>query len=207
MAYQYIIFDFDGTIVDSVSVQNEILKELAMKHHFNNMDVKAFRRRDSLTFRKKAQMLSFVIQIQAEYKSLYNELLFKVKPFEGLLSLLSSLQASGYDLAIISSNAAENIAKFLHLNDAALDIPIISSKGLSGKHKALTEFTRRYHCHSSDILYIGDEIRDIKACNKSKVDIAFVRWGLDADKDLTSYNIKFVASSVLELRQFLIPEP
>jgi phosphoglycolate phosphatase len=204
--YKYIVFDFDGTLADSIAVQNKILNELASKHHLDNIRPEDFKNRDNLTVRKKVQMLTLVVKIQSEFKSLYNQNISDVKPFDDVLSLLSLLNEQGYGVAIISSNAKENIEKFLKLNSIDFKISILSAKGLFGKHKAFTKFVKQHQCSVKDILYIGDEIRDVKACKKSGVDIVFAKWGMDADKDITSYNIKFIASSPLELQQFLIPK-
>ena len=205
LTYTHIIFDFDGTLVDSVIVQNKILNKLAAKHHFNNISPEDFKSRDNLTLRKKLCMLSLVVRIQSEFKAFYHENIPAIKPFDGLLDTLSLLHENGYKIAIISSNAAENVSRFLELSNIMYDISVISSKGLFGKHKAFAEFVKQHHCKVEDILYIGDEIRDVKACNKSGIDIAFVKWGFDANKDITSYPIKFIASSPLELQQFLLP--
>ncbi len=43
---------------------------------------------------------------------------------------------------------------------------------------------------AADILYVGDGIRDIAACNKANVDIAFANWGMDANEDLSGYSVK-----------------
>lgn len=203
MSYTYIIFDFDGTLADSITVQNKILSELAAKHHYDNISSEDFINRDNLTVRKKAQMLSFVAKIQSDFITLYSKNISDIKAFDGVLSMLSSLHEVKYGIAIISSNARENIVSFLKQNNIVAKIPIISSKGFFGKQKAFEEFMKQYQCRAKDILYIGDEIRDIKACNKSGIDIAFVKWGLDANKDITPYDIKFVASSPVELQQFL----
>lgn len=204
MKYTYVIFDFDGTLANSVSVQNKILNELAVNHHFDKISAEDFKNRDNLTLYQKAQLLWLVITIQSEFKALYNENIANVKPFDGLLSMLPLLQDHGYKIVIISSNAEENISKFLKQNNFTSEILIISTKGIFGKQKAFAKFVKQQQCSTADILYIGDEIRDVKACNKSGVDVAFVKWGLDADKDLTSYNIKLIVSSPSELQQLLI---
>ena len=52
---------------------------------------------------------------------------------------------------------------------------------------------------AADILYVGDEVRDIKACNKVNVDIAFANWGVDANEDLSSYSVKYILENPSDL--------
>jgi phosphoglycolate phosphatase len=51
----------------------------------------------------------------------------------------------------------------------------------------------------ADILYVGDEIRDVKACEKVNVDIAFANWGVDAGEDLNGYSVKCILNNPSEL--------
>jgi phosphoglycolate phosphatase len=90
------------------------------------------------------------------------------------------------------------------LNNINFEIIVLSSKGLFGKHKAITNFLKEYQCVPDDILYVGDEIRDIKACKKSGVDIAFVRWGLDGNEDIYDLSPKYIISTAGELENIIL---
>ena len=128
---------------------------------------------------QKVRMLSFMMKIQPEFIALYGENLEKIHLFDGMLELLLACHKKGYRIAVLSSNAVENIRAFFGRHSLPFDLEIVSSNGLFGKHKTIKEFAKEHGVTVSDLLYIGDEIRDVKACNRCGADIAFVRWGLD----------------------------
>jgi phosphoglycolate phosphatase len=51
----------------------------------------------------------------------------------------------------------------------------------------------------NDVVYIGDEYRDILACKKSKIKIISVTWGFDSRDLLVSGNPDFIVDSPVEL--------
>lgn len=206
MRYTYLIFDFDGTLADSSEVQLTVLNELAKKHHFAKFTPEDYKNRDTMPLTQKLQMLSLILKLQSEFTLSYGRHIAKVKPIGELLSFLPLLQAYGYQIVVLSSNTEENITKFFKLHHVPPDIPVISSKGLFNKHKAFSEFIKQRQCKADDILYIGDEIRDIKACSKSGIDMVFVKWGLDGDRDISSYKVKYTTSSPVDLKNLLIQQ-
>jgi phosphoglycolate phosphatase len=201
--YKTIIFDFDGTIADSEQTVDKILEGLAERYKFDNLSPKEFKHKAGLPLLKKVRMLFFVRKVELEFKKLYGENISSIKAFDNMINILTRLHGAGYQLAVISSNTRPNIEKFLRLNGVSLDIPVLGSKGLFGKHKAIRAFIESSLCTSRDVLYVGDEIRDIKACKKAGVDIAFVKWGLDGDEDVGYLKPEYCVSTPEELGNIL----
>jgi phosphoglycolate phosphatase len=197
--YKYIIFDFDGTIADSDKTVNDILSDLAVKYHFDRVSPKVFKHKSELSFPKKIKMLLFIHRVESEFKNRYGEAIASIKAFDHMLAVISQIHDAGYTIAILSSNTKSNIEKFFQINQVPFGMKVLPSKGLFGKHKAITGFMKESLCGPKDVLYVGDEIRDIKACKKSGVDIAFVRWGLDGDEDISILKPNYVISSPQEL--------
>jgi phosphoglycolate phosphatase len=83
------------------------------------------------------------------------------------------------------------------------DINIISTNGFFGKAKAIRNYRKMNCCNISEIIYIGDEVRDIKACNKVGVDIIFVKWGLDQIHNGNDLKIAYAVSSPDEILSIL----
>jgi phosphoglycolate phosphatase len=202
--YNYIIFDFDGTIADSDKVVNEILSNLAIKYRIHNLSPKEFKHKSELSLIKKIKMLLFIHKVETEFKIQYGKNVSSIKAFDNVLSIINQINKAGYKLAVISSNTKPNIDSFFRLNNISFDIIVLSSKGLFGKHKSITNFLQEHNCTKDSVLYIGDEIRDIKACNKSGVDIAFVKWGLDGNEDISAFKPKFIISTPEELLGILL---
>ena len=115
-----------------------------------------------------------------------------------------ALHEAGFPLVFITSNTEGNIREFFRIHRFAPPVTVLSSEGLFGKHKAIRTFLKQHRCAKNDVLYIGDEIRDIKACRKAGINIAFVEWGLDGDEDLGSLKPKFRVKSPTKLRDILM---
>lgn len=136
---------------------------------------------------------------------MYGESISKIRPYDGVLQMLQTLNGChSHQLVILSSNSVENIKAFLKMNTIEIDCNVLTAKGLFGKHRAIKDYIAKQKCETSDILYIGDEIRDILACNKAGVDIAFVKWGVDSNEDIESFKVKYLAETPSDLLTFLL---
>lgn len=205
MGYKHIIFDFNGTLVDTDVMLEEILEHLIHAHRLR-IDPGDFKKNKNLSMARKLRLLLVMLRLKGEFEQLYGEKLDRCAPQEGVLSLMASLRSLGYSLSILSSNSAANVAKFLRLHDGLADCAILTTKGISGKRRALRDFIRRHRCSPADILYIGDELRDVRACNKAGVDIAFARWGVDGGEDTSALRIRLAVSTPEDLLGFLACE-
>lgn len=201
--YKSIIFDFDGTLANSADVVSEILDKLIEKHNFTKVTPKELKHRKAASFFKKIQMMGFMLKIQNEFKQMYGENISKVQWYNDMPEVLQALSGYGYQLAILSSNSSENIKDFLKVNAIDFPYPVLNSKGFFGKHKTIKEYITAQRIPASDVLYIGDEIRDVKACNKAGIDITFVTWGADSDEDISNFNVRYIAKAPSDILTFL----
>ena len=80
----------------------------------------------------------------------------------------------------------------------------ISSKSkLSGKAKHLKSIMRTFSLEPEEILYVGDEIRDVKACKKVGIPIAAVTWGFNAKEALAETQPEYLFDTPQELLEFI----
>lgn len=197
--YRYILFDFDGTIADSAAVVERNLRLLCGKYGFHKLSYEEFKPGAALSLPKKFCLYWFLRKIEREFKKLYLDNISSIRMFDQIAEVLSLLHAAGYPLVILSSNTVSNIQAFLKHNRISLGIVVLSSKGLYGKHKAIRRFLSEHDCAPDQLLYVGDEFRDIRACKRAGVDMAFVTWGLDGNKDVSHLKPTYILSSPEEL--------
>ena len=55
--------------------------------------------------------------------------------------------------------------------------------------------------HPSNVLYVGDEVRDIEAAKKAGIRIAAVTWGYNSKKALEAYKPDYLVTKPEELLQ------
>jgi len=204
-----ILFDFDGTIADTFEIGMEIINKLATDlqkpdlSRFSIEEIKSMHAKDILKALSIPwyQVPKNVLLAKSRLSARINE----VKVFPFINNFLSELKKS-YCLGILSSNSHENINSVLVNNGIHHFDFIHSNSSLFGKKKALSNFTKRFRISKTNLLYVGDEIRDIEAAKRFGIPIAAAAWGgCNSNLTLSNYNPDFIAESP---QQFLdsLPE-
>jgi len=57
---------------------------------------------------------------------------------------------------------------------------------LTSKSKHLKAIRKTFSLRSEEILYVGDELRDVKASQKAGIPIAAVTWGFNSRESLAA---------------------
>lgn len=181
---KYVIFDFDGTIVDSAEFSITLFNQLAEKHKFKKVeedDVDLLKRMSIIERCKYLNVPIYKIpRLATELYSLYHNSIEKVIPVDGMKDLFTELKQKGYKLAIISSNSEKNIRTFLKRHQIEDITDILDSNNIFGKDRVIKKFLNTYNLKTKEVIYVGDERRDIIASKKSGVKIIWVGWGFDA---------------------------
>ena len=122
-----------------------------------------------------------------------------IKFFPGVKKFLYELKDRRYKLAIISSNRVENINKFIEFNKLDIFDFIHGKTDLFGKADYLGKFLKDYNLKKTEVIYIGDEIRDVEACKKAGIKIIGVSWGLHTVEALKKNGVDFIAKKPSEI--------
>ncbi len=189
-----IIFDFDGTIADTLHALIETYNSVAPTYRCKQVELKEiealrqghFMRKLMTDYGITSWKLPFVFR--AIRKGLQSKMK-DAKPFEGMPEVLKKLKAEGFELGIISSNAKENIEIFLRAQGLE-DIFsfVVFHRNLFGKHVAFNRFLKERKMLPGDLTYIGDEERDIVAAKRSGLKNIAVTWGYQSHSILKLSN-------------------
>ena len=181
---KHIIFDFDGTIADSGEIGLQILNELLDKYNLKKVSREEMVKINNFPIKDRFKLLNIPFyrfpQIIMTTLIRYKELISSLKSFEGITELLQALKKEGYTLSIISSNSVENIEFLLNKYNLKVFDNVISEKNIFGKSKSIKAYLKKYDLKNEEIIYIGDELRDIQACKKVAVKVIAVTWGFDS---------------------------
>jgi len=181
---KYIIFDFDGTLADSTAVFASAWNTLAQKYKFKGIEFKEIESLKKLSMAERSKLFDFPMyklpMILPQFYRLYRQSLNEVHLYEGIKDVLTEIDKRGYKILIISSNSQENILEFLKMNGIQCVSNVLCSNRIFGKDKVLKKFLKDSSSFASDVLYIGDEQRDIVACKNVGVPIIWVSWGYDS---------------------------
>ena len=188
----YIIFDFDGTLADTFALGSKLINEYADRLGYKQIDFAANKDKSARELIKMSGVRFWQIPgLIRFFRKKSVERAGEVKAFDGIPDLVRHLHGDGFSLGIITTNSAQTINIFLEkygLTDFFTYIkPEIS---LLGKKRALRRARRHL---KTDIIYIGDELRDIEACRAVDIPIISVTWGFNSTEILEKNNPGMVA--------------
>jgi len=192
VTYKLLIFDFDGTLANSFPWVLEILDELAEKFkaipldHSKLDEIKNYPPRKILKMHnvpvwKLPAILKFT---RARMKSQGDGIL----RFEGVDHLLQALKERDIQLALVTTNTCETVRKVLGDELYNLFQLFEDKVSIFGKPAALKRIIRKSGLERSEMLAIGDEIRDIEAAQKVSIPFGAVSWGFSTLEALITHS-------------------
>jgi phosphoglycolate phosphatase len=184
MEYGTLIFDFDGTLADTLEETRKIYNRMAPDYGLrevaqDEMDqLRNFSLNDLLDHLEipKRRVPALLTRGTSMMRSNINALGL----IPGMDSLLPELRKRVRSFGVLTSNAPANVDLFLRNHGLREHFDFISSTSkLTGKAKHLKAIQKTFSLRSEQMLYIGDEIRDIRASKKAGIPIAAVTWGFN----------------------------
>ena len=208
MTNKVIVFDFDGTIADTSQAVVDITNSLSSEFGYqpiNEEELLLLKNLSSKEIVKRSEISLFKIpflvkRVQKELGQQITEL----SPITGIKSVLLELKRRDYVLGIVTSNAQENVVAFLQKNglDYLFDF-IYSGTNIFGKHRIINELVRKHKLNKTDVIYVGDETRDISSARKSGIGVIAVGWGFNSQEILAEYKPDFLAVEPTELLEVI----
>lgn len=195
-----LIFDFDGTICDSLdialSIGNKYLKEnkmaLSTKEEVRNIGIK------KMMLSRKVSIITVLSYYFKGRKELTRHIP-ELETFPHLPGVLKEL-SKRYQMGILTSNLESNARLFLRNNQMSDFFKFIHSESsIFGKEKAIKSLLKRFHLAADDTYYIGDEVRDIEGANKAGVHSVAVTWGYESKKLLQTAKPEIIITQPIEL--------
>ena len=204
---QVVIFDFDGTLADSLSLAVRLYNNRADQFGSDPVDmseldtIRTIVREQGYAkaMKYKKVRLSKVPTIALVLGKEMRNHMSEVKPFDGVIDALQELKAKGYRLGVLTSNQEHLVREFLETHQYPLFDFIVSEKTLFGKDKALKKIIKKFALDARGIVYVGDEVRDVVACNKANIDVIAVSWGFAGEQGFINANPTIVIQSPEQL--------
>ena len=203
MANNISVFDFDGTIANSIPISITILKRFARSDFNRKIDDKLVEELRDKPIPEIFKALKVPIiklpLIASKARKELNKEVANLKPIKGMRDTLIKLKKRGQILGIVSSNSRESILKFLEANDLEIFDFIYTNSRVFGKSSSLKKVVKENKENKGDIVYFGDELRDIEAAKKVGIKIVSVTWGVNSREKLIDYKPNFLVDEPKEI--------
>ena len=182
-AQQFVLFDFDGVIVDSYEPSFSYVRR------YNPWLTDAGHRR---LFEGNIHntMAGLMFGPDEEFWSHYMEHVFKTAPVAGIVPAIRTL-AERYGLVVISSSRSDPIREYLRRQDidsAFLDV--MGGDVHTSKVEKMSMMQTKYGTDASQCLFVTDTLGDLREAAHAGVPALGVTWGFHPAETLTRGNPK-----------------
>lgn len=194
MRYPALIFDFDGTLADTLAAAVETYNTLADSYpklrRVKNDDIPMLQDMELKELLKHLGVSKLRLpSLLAKGRKALRADITQLSLNEGIAEVLTELREHSSCFGILTSNSTENVEAFLEAKNLRHLFTFISSTSkLSGKHKHLRAIEKTFSLTRSQMLYVGDETRDIRASHKAGIDVAAATWGFNSFSALEKQN-------------------
>jgi HAD superfamily hydrolase (TIGR01549 family) len=203
-----LIFDFDGVICDSFKPVILAINSLSNEYGFQPIpitDIERLRQSETKEIFQsigigEKQLAKMVQQLQA----IISKEIASLKVIDGIIDVVKEFQKANIQLGIITSNAKANVLEFLKNNNIEFFDFIISSN-LFNKSEILNNIVKEKELQPRDVFYVGDESRDIIACQEANVCSIAVTWGFNSKSVLMKHNPDYLFDFPHELLIQMLP--
>lgn len=180
--YKHIVFDIDGTLIDTEYAVLHSLKDLLKEEY--NRDYKIEELEFALGITGEAAIKQLEISDIERTVDLWNDKLNKYKEsvcvFNGIEELLKVL-SQNHKLGIVTSKTKEEFEEEVTHFGLNKYFGVIICADDTEKHKPnpkpLLKYMELANAKNKETIYIGDSIYDMQCAKASKVDFAFAKWG------------------------------
>lgn len=194
----HLLFDFDGTLVDSFRCVMEKTILLADQFRLRKIKEEEIHSLRDLSSKEIIKFLNVPLykipQLIFAMRNHLREEMHKLHPAPDIFPLLEKLHQSGFSLGILTSNSAENVTTWLEKQGMRAFFNYIHCESsYFSKRNLMKKVIHKYDIDKSKAFYICDETRDIRAAKDCGLNAVAVTWGYNSEKALLEYKPQHIA--------------
>ena len=198
-----VIFDFDGTIADTMNFIRTIMDKLSDDVDFpkiKNIDWEGLKNKETReVFKSLGISLTKLPFILKKVRDILHKEVGKIEPIRGIEKALFQIKKNNHKLGILTSSPLETVEKFLKINNLNFFDFIYSESNIFNKAKKLNNLLKEKKFNPQHVLYVGDETRDITAAKEAGVKAIAVTWGLNGKEILKEQGPDYLVGNPEEL--------
>jgi len=215
MLYDAVIFDLDGTLLDTLpdlhGAVNYALRESNYQERTLD-EVRQFVGNGILNLIKRsvphgtseADMLSVFECFKAYYKNHSND---KTAAYDGINDLIARLREKGIKLGVVSNKAQFAVSDIMeHYFSGLFQVAFGECEGVPRKPAPDRVFEAAKALGAEKVLYVGDSEVDVETARNAGLDSVLVTWGFRSVEELKAAGAEVFASTADELYRIITGE-
>lgn len=203
MRYRLAIFDFDGTLADSLPWFIAAMNDVADRYRFRRVLEEEIDTMRGWEARRIVEHLGVPMWrmpvIVRHMRERMASDLASIPLFPGVERMLEELEARGVAIAIVSTNSEANVRGILGERSAARVRHFGCGASMFGKRPKLRRVLRESGIPAARAIAIGDEIRDVEAARAESIPFGAVSWGYTSREALAAHHPAEIFDSVDEI--------
>lgn len=206
MKYKHIVFDVDGTLLDTAETSLTCLQRVLLEVLHREIPMEELRPLFGIPCKEIAQMYQVpnVDEVVERWQKYDREEKTKVSLFSGIRELLERLSQMGYVLGIVTSRSRKEIDEqipFFHL-ESYFKVSISSDDTERRKPfpDPLLKYIELTGAKPEEILYIGDSEHDMECARAAGIDGGLAGWGSNLSEE---YNVKYYFKESMDVLHLL----
>jgi phosphoglycolate phosphatase len=199
-----ILFDFDGTIADSYPVFLHCMNHLSKEFGYERLEDSVQLRREGMG-RIISEHMKLPRSIWRSYADRLREEIrhrFREIPLFAPVKAVIKQLAVANTIGIVSTNSRTIIHNTLDKEGLAVHF-LFTDIGLGQKAQVLRQVLSEHLTESGRLVYVGDESRDIEACQQVGIKIIAVTWGFEPRETLAKSRPDYLIDDPSELLTLL----
>jgi phosphoglycolate phosphatase len=195
-----IIFDFDGTLADTEDTIHKAVNKHAKRFGYKEiLDKEKIRDKslEEVLFKEMKVPLWKAPYVVWQGRRIGKKEIKEASLFPEIARIVRILQKD-YTVGILTSNSTEVVEHVLQKEKVQVNF-LESNCSIFQKESAFRRILRKQNLNKNEIVYIGDEIRDVTSCKKVGIPFIGVSWGYNSVDSLIKAGAKNLAKTPSEL--------
>ena len=210
MKYDYLVLDFNGTIIDDVDLCLNILNHLLEERNYKKVSLEEYKHIFTFPIKKYYINAGFDLErysftsISNEFISLYQKASLNCKLYEGINELIDKCNNNRIKVVLLSASQIDNLKEQTdHFGLSEKFEAILGTSTIEAASKV--EIGKNYFKDKQDkkILFVGDTTHDAEVASAIGADALLITHGHQARDILLKANPLKVIDSFKEVEDIL----
>lgn len=217
MRYEAVIFDLDGTLLNTIEDIADSFNAVLRKRGYNTFtvqDYKYFVGKGVNVLIQRAMkedeiQADLFAQIKKEYYEEYGaKSAVKTKPYEGIMKFLNDLEGNSVRINVLSNKPHSQTLTVMNNYFKNINFDNVYGKKeefpIKPNPESAFDIIEKLAINKEKILYVGDTLTDMLTAKNAGLDSVGVLWGFRNRKELEEHDAKYIVSRPEEILKIVI---